>query len=344
MHNNLFSILKDMSCGNRRNSNNPGSVLQVTVVAALLSLFAVWPLHAQTTPEQRLLHADLLEREVKPAQAISELKTLIDSKSLDAAGVGKAWNILGLALEDQGDFVASEHAYEQSVHAFESMPNNIKDYATALDTFGGLYVEMSQFEPAEKLRLKALHLYEEIHDHAGAADVYCDLAGAAFSQKKVNEGRGYLKQVQKEMRLTNSLDNNELAMIASMQGWLAKYDGDFVTSASRYQQALDLWRKGHGEEHLFVGWGYTLLGAAHADAGELPTALAEMKRGIAILERTAGTQNPRYLMAEIAYSRVLDETGSHSEAARIKTDAEHQLSAFYSNQCVSCAVSVAALR
>src|SRR5882762_2867205 len=46
MHNNLSSILKDMSCGNRRNSNNPGSVMQVTVVAALLSLFAVWPLHA----------------------------------------------------------------------------------------------------------------------------------------------------------------------------------------------------------------------------------------------------------------------------------------------------------
>ena len=85
---------------------------QIAGVAFLsVVLSAAFPLSGEITSEQTLTEAYRLEREGKAAQAIVQLNSLLASKSLDPAGVGKAWNILGLAFEDQGDFFASRHAF-----------------------------------------------------------------------------------------------------------------------------------------------------------------------------------------------------------------------------------------
>jgi tetratricopeptide (TPR) repeat protein len=134
--------------------------LSLSLSLSLLSLFIACPLLAQTTPEQRLAHAYTLEREGKPTQAIVELQALLDEKFLDAPIFGKSWNVLGLAFEDRGNYTDSQHAYERSIHTFEDLPNNVKDYAMALDDFGGLYVATGQTELAVRLRQKAFGLYE----------------------------------------------------------------------------------------------------------------------------------------------------------------------------------------
>jgi tetratricopeptide (TPR) repeat protein len=296
------------------------------------------------TSTQRLTQAYLLEKEGKPTPAITELQGLLDSNSLDTASTGKAWNILGLAYDDQGDFPLAQHAFEESLHILENLPDNIQDYAMALDDFGALYVSTGQFEIANKLRIKALGLYEKVGDHGGIARASSGLAGTAFSQKNVGSGRKYLERAMKEARLANDLDDDDRAAIASLKGWQAQFDGDLAMSVTSYRQSLDLLRKRHGEEHPSTGWGYLLLGEAHAEAGQLTTALGEMRQGLAILDRTLSRQNPHYLVAEIAYSRVLDATGSHSEAAQIKAAAEPLLKDIYSRQCAGCTVSATAFR
>jgi tetratricopeptide (TPR) repeat protein len=322
--------------------NSLSLILKNKVATTLISLFIACPLLAQTTPEQRLVRAYALEREGKSAQAIVELQALLDTKSLDAPGTGKAWNVLGLAYEDQGNYVDSQHAYERSIRTFEGLPNNARDYAMALDDFGGLYVSTGQPELSVRLRQKALGLYEKISDHAGMTRVSSNLAGIAFTQRNTNEGKRYLERAIKEAKLTNDLDEDDLAAIASMQGWLAQLKGDLAMSTSSYRRSLDLSIKCHGEEHPSVGWSYMLLGRAHADAGDLTAALAEMKRGRAILGFTLDSQNPKYLTAEIAYSHVLDATGAHVEAAQIKTTAERQLKEGLSRRCSNCTISAAA--
>ncbi len=312
------------------------------VLSAILVLLTAWPLLGQIAPAKRLTAAFALVKEGKPSPAIVELRALLDSNSLDTLGSGKAWNILGLAYEDLGEFAISQHAYEESLRILEGLPDNIKDYAMALNDFGALYVATSQFEIAEKLRTKALGLYEKVEDHGGIARSSGDLAGTAFSQQKVARGSKYLERAVKEARLANNLDDDDRMAIASLQGWKAQLDGDFAMSAVRYRQALDLSRRFHGEEHPFTGWDYLLLGAAHAEADQLTTALEEMRHGVAVLERTLSNENPRYLVAEIAYSRVLDATGSHAEAARIKSRAEPLLKDIYQRQCAGCTVSAAA--
>ncbi len=155
------------------------------VLVAILFLLSAWPLLAQTTPKKRLTEAFAQVKEGKPAPAVIEVRALLDSNSLDALGSGKAWNILGLAYENLGEFTLSQHAYEESLRILESLPDNIQDYAMALNDFGALHVATGQFELAEKLRVKALGLYEKIGDHGGITRSSGDLAGTAFSQNKV---------------------------------------------------------------------------------------------------------------------------------------------------------------
>jgi tetratricopeptide (TPR) repeat protein len=158
------------------------------VLSAILLLFAACSLLAQIPPVQRLTDAFALEKEGKSAPAIVELHALLNSSSLNAFGSGKAWNILGLAYEGLGEFALSQHAYEESLRILEGLPDNIRDYAMALDDFGGLYLATGQFEVADKIRTKALGIYEKIEDHGGVARVSCDLATVAFSQKRVATG------------------------------------------------------------------------------------------------------------------------------------------------------------
>ena len=314
------------------------------VASLAVVLFVDCSLYGQATPQQKLTEAYRLEREGKAAPAINQLKALLDSKTLDSAGTGKAWNVLGLALEDEGDFSASRRAFEESIQAYEGLQSVATDYAMALDDFGELYVVSGQFDPAVRMMERALHLYETANDHAGEARASSDLAGALFSQKKIHEGRKNLDRALKESRLTSELDDDDLATLASLQGWLAQCDGDLQASVLHYQQSLDLLRKYHGEENASTGWGYVLLGQVQADAGDLSNSAAGMVKGLAILGHTLNNQDPRFLSAEIAYSRVLDKTGRGSEAASIRTNAEDQLRTFRNSECADCTISAKAFR
>jgi predicted DNA-binding protein len=100
----------------------------------------------------------------------------------------------------------------------------------------------------------------------------------------------------------------------------------------------------HKEDHPKIGWGYMFLGRAYADAGRIDEAKDEMKDGLSILSHILGRTSPYYLEAEIAYSRLLDETGAHDAAARLRTADQATLKAYYQRQCIGCTISIDALR
>jgi tetratricopeptide (TPR) repeat protein len=319
-------------------------VRYVRECALVLILVTVPLLSAQVSPSEQLAQALGMERDGRTAQAIVALRALLDSNSLDLSATGQAWNILGLTYKDQGDFVYAQHAFEQSIRILESLPNNTREYGMALDNLGGLFLATGQPETAGRIREKALRVYEKTNDHTGIAIACNNLAGLAFTQKRIRQGREYLERARKEAQLASDFDDDNLAAISSMQGWLALVDGDVVAAALAYQGSLDLWRRRHGEEHPSTGWGYVLLGSAKAEGGELKAALAATQSGLAILERTLGRQNERYLTAEIAYAHLLERTGARTEAARMKTDAERELINLHRTHCFGCTVSAAAFR
>lgn len=315
------------------------------VVPAFLLLASAMSLPAQTTPAQRLTEAYALQREGKPAAAIPRLQQLLNSRLLDDAGTGKAWNILANAYQDQEDFADARHAYEQSVQIYDTaVPNRLDDRAAVLDDFGQLYVSTQQFDIATKLETKALQLYEQVGDHAGMARAASHLAGTAFSQGNLSHGSKFLKRAAKEAKLANNLDDDDRAAIESLKGWQAQLDGNVAMSVTSYGRALALAKKRHGDEHPATGWSYVLLGNADAAAGDWADAVADMRNGLAILDRTMGRQSQHYLIAEIAYSRALDGAGFHAEAGKIRAAAEPLLKERSRERCEGCTVTAAAFR
>jgi hypothetical protein len=87
-----------------------------------------------------------------------------------------------------------------------------------------------------------------------------------------------------------------------------------------------------------------LLGRAYADSGDLRSAQANMQTGLTILDHALGQKNPKYFAAEMAYSRVLDQLGSHVEAAQISAAAEKASKDYYGSRCAGCTIDVAAFR
>jgi tetratricopeptide (TPR) repeat protein len=295
------------------------------------------------TPQQRLTEAYVLEKGGKPVQAVEKLHALLEARALDAFGTGKAWNILGLAYGDEGELQLARRAYEESIRILEHLPNT-RDYAMALDGMGAVYVAAGDFQAADKLRVKALGLYEQAGDHGGIALAATSLAASAFRQNKMSRGDGYMARALKEARVATDLDGEDRAAIVSLEGWKAVHDGEFRTGVAKYRQALDLCRKADGEEHPSTGWARVLLGEADESAGELSSALAELKQGVDTLDRSLGRENRHFLLAELAYARVLDASGSHAEATRIRATAEAMLKDSDRRQCLGCSVSAMALR
>jgi len=300
---------------------------------------------AQTdTPGAAIVQAYALEEHGHLTEAVALARPLVESGTLQGAELGRAWTVLGLAYTDQGAFGVAQHAYEQAISLLQPLPESVQDYASALDNFGLLYRALGQFEAATELRLKTLHVYEQIGDHSGIARACNNLASLALEQREMKKAEKYLKRTAEEMKVATALDDDDVAAIYSMQAYFAGLKGNTPAAIAGYEHAMQLWKRAHKEDHPNTGWGYMLLGRAHADAGRTDEAAKEMQQGLAILDRTLGRGSRHYLEAELAYSRLLDETGAHDAAARLRTADEATLKALSQKQCVGCTISVDALR
>jgi tetratricopeptide (TPR) repeat protein len=310
----------------------------------LIPLLLPLGLSAQTDAPQAIVRAYALEEQGHLAEAIALARPLVDSGTLQGAELGRVWIVLGLAYTDQGAFSAAQHAYEQAISLLQPLPESLQDYASALDNLGLLYRAMGQLETATNLRLKTLHIYEQIGDHSGIARSCNNLASLALLQQDMKKAAKYLKRSAEEMKVATALDDDDVAAIYSMQAEFAGVNGNTQAAIDGYEHAMQLWKRAHRGDHQNTGWGYMLLGRAHADAGRTDEAAKEMQQGLSILNRTLGRTNPHYLEAEIAYSHLLDETGAHDAAARLRAADETTLKALRQTQCAGCTISVDALR
>ena len=135
-----------------------------------------------------------------------------------------------------------------------------------------------------------------------------------------------------------------LADLYVTRGWLASVNNHHIEAVDDYSQALAACRQRYGEDHPLVGWSYLLLGKARGENGDLNEGLDAMVRGLSILKKTVGPTDARYLIGEVAYSKLLDRTGRHEEAQRLSAEAEHSLQETLKPQCRDCSTSVWSLR
>jgi tetratricopeptide (TPR) repeat protein len=306
----------------------------------LLGIQPMLMLGSQAAPQQRLTEIAALEKNAQPAAAVTAAEDLLRSPGLSADDQGKAWNIMGLAYDDEGNISACERSYGEALRYLQGE----SDRAAVFDNLGEVYHQTGQQERSEKLRHKALDLYRQAGDHEGMAIANNNLAAVAFARHQLSKGQSYLKEAFTESKLAPGLSPDDMAGILSLQAYLDGTRGDLNGAIVEYERALTLWRQTHSPDHPSVGWGEVLLASAHDRAGHTQKALAEAQQGLAILRRSPGQQSRQYIDGELAYARILDHAGAREEAMRIQSEAESSTKDMLQRQCTGCTISVAAFQ
>ena|SRR5271168_1116675 len=301
-------------------------------------------LWAQVNPQAPLHEAYVLEKQGQFDEAIAIAKGLIDSGGWSGAELGKAWNVLGVVYTQQGRVLEAQNAFERALQILGQEPQFVTDYAAVLQNYGELYNDSGQREVAGKMWRKALSLLQQSGDHVSITQSLTYLAGLALAQNRIPDAKKHLKRVAEEMKLTHDLGDDDLAFIYETQAWLARAEGHPSAAIAGYQRSLDLCKRIYGEGHWKTGWDYMLRGRAYAQSGDIEKALADMREGLGILDRTLGRKNPRYFPAQIAYAAVLDQAGLREQAAQWRAAGKQGFKDFYRAQCISCTINVAAFR
>jgi tetratricopeptide (TPR) repeat protein len=301
------------------------------------------PTLSQVNSEQRLGRLTELEQKGRYAEVTEPLAELIRSNALSEREAGRAQLLLGIAYHQQGALAQAQSAYEKTLHILSHNPEGAADHAAALDNFARLSLDTGHPDTALRMETDALKEYEGLSDHANIARSCATLASLEINRGHRREGKEYLSRALQEAGLASGLDQDFYAAVWSAQGWLALLNKDTTTAISAYAHAIELWRGAHGEQHMLTGWGYMLLGKSYAQAGQNDKALEQMRKGLNIVDQAVGSNDPKYLAAQISYSQVLDQSGEHDEAVRVKNSAQQALKRLSRDACADCTVSAFAL-
>jgi tetratricopeptide (TPR) repeat protein len=314
-------------------------VLLICVAASVSP--AIW---GQETVEQQFREGYRQEQLGQFAETINSVEPVVDSSELSRVEQGKAWILLGYAYKETGQYQKSQSAYERALSIFAGDREHLMDYANTLDCFAGLHRSTGQTHQAGALWSRALNAYRELNDHRGMMKVYANLAGMALEQRHLRDAQSTIAKAVEETRFASHLTDDDFALVAEVEAWIAGAKGDNAAAIAGYQRVVDLRRRGHGEYFPLTGWAYLILGRAYGAAGDTEKALTNMREGLDVLERTGGRETPRYLAAQVLYSQALEQAGSHEEAMRLKTSAEQSLKTLYRSQCLGCTVSASTFR
>jgi tetratricopeptide (TPR) repeat protein len=306
--------------------------------------------HAQqiTTSYPQLIAAFALETSGNPRGAMQAAQSLIDSHALTAADQASALDLEGICYGDLDQPEQEIRVLEQAEHLLDT-PDS-KRTSAILNNMGHME---GQHAIAQHLYKRAFRLSEAAGEHGDMARVANNLASEALRAGKNKQARKYLERADREAKLVmdtdkgdsnrDAMSRDDLASIASMEGWLARNEGDVRTMLQKYRQALELWREEHGERHPRTAWGMLLVGQGEAATGDVEAGERTMHAGLALIAAMQGSKSETYAAGELAYARLLVKAGNAAQAAPLLEDAQTKMTAFTSQRCQDCTVSVMAL-
>jgi len=311
---------------------------------ALLGIMtATCLLHAQSSDSTVASLAGMSQRG-QIQQVIDTANSLLSDARLTPADQVLALIYLGYAHQQRGEFTQATANYEKALSVVDRDGQHPSEYAAALATLATVYSQIGQIDTAKRVLLRAEHLLEEQNDHAGAAMIWNDLATIAAGQHSRGEAHKDMAHSIAESKLANNISAGELATFATTEGRIAELDGDPRTALSDYDRALDLWKQTNQDQQQRTAWIYVLMGGAYLQAGDLANARESAARGLSMLEATSGRQTPRYLLAELTYSKILDASGAHDEANKLRQEAQAGMNTGTDRQRAQGQISVNALR
>jgi tetratricopeptide (TPR) repeat protein len=294
---------------------------------------------------RQILDARQLDEQGRTGEALKVLAPLIREAPAgwNAATRGIACNVLGSIYRDMDRYDEARHLYEESIHILSSFPDERQETASAIDNLGGLEELTGQFDAAKALRLRALHQYENIKNHAGIALASSNLANLALKQHDLSAANKWVKRALSELSLTVDLDAGNLAAIYTVKGALDRSRGNFADAIKTYQNAVKLLRQVCGPDCSKLGQVYALRGEAYGLDGEYLQAEKDFQRALSIL-KTSGSNSRAYWRAELAYASMLHVAGAQVKAAYLERDAQVGLKNLDRVQCSGCTITAESFR
>ena len=310
----------------------------------LLGIMTSAPLLTAQDSDSGLANLTGLIRRGQLPELIQAANSLLATDKLTPADQGFVLIYLGYAHQQRGEFTKATASYEKALAVVNRDGQHASDYAATLATLATVYAQTGQLDTAKHVLLRSIQMFENEGHHAGAAVIWNDLATIAAEQHSRHDAHKYMARSIAESHLANDITTSELAAIATTEGRIAELDGDPRSAISDYQRSLDLWKQSHEDQQPKTAWLYVLLGGAYLQAGDIANAREMTTRGLTLLEASSGRQTPRYFDAELAYSKVLDASGAHDEASRLRKEAQAGLNTSTDRQRAQSEISVAALR
>lgn len=316
------------------------------IITLFVSLAFICLLHcaaAQTgAPQKQLTVVDLI-RQGRIEFAISLLQEGALASDRTAAQRGRTYAMLGYAYQEEGKLEAAQRAFDRAIHLLEAAGDNSTDYSATLDIYAETLLSMGDLQAAATALHQAAIVDARLGNHAGLAFIHIHTADLDIETRKFKPAERELASGRAEAALAK--DNSDVHQeIDRAVGWLAVARGKYHDAVAAYSFSLNETRGQYGENAPATGWSCLLLGKAQQMDRDLSGAAASMEKGLAILKQTTGTNNIRYLAGELAYSKLLDDAGSHAEAARISSAANRSMRDLGLLQCANCTVSVWTLR
>jgi tetratricopeptide (TPR) repeat protein len=324
--------------------NTRCSIPLLTVAIVTLTCFVSGQTAIHRLPRQ-VLDARQLDEQGRPGEALIVLEPLVreNTAAWDRAIRGVACNLLGSIYRDMDRYDQARHFYEESIHILSSFPSEQQETASAIDNLGGLEELTGQLDAAKALRLRALHLYEKIKNHAGIALASSNLANLALKQRNLSAANRWVKKTFDELPLTIEMDEGNVAAIYTVKGALARSERSFIQAIQAYQHAIELLTQECGPDCSKLGKVYTLRGEAYGLAGDYLQAEADFQRAISIL-KVSSPNSKTYWQSELAYASMLHSAGSQVRAGYLERDARLGLRNLERVQCGGCTITAESFR
>ena len=269
---------------------------------------------------------------------------VFESHKPDEAVAGVAWNIRALALQNLGNRDEARRSYETALRILRAVPDLSIQYATALDNLGSLEADSGQFAESKALRIRAKELYESVSDHAGAARISSNLALIALGQQNRKEARHYLTDAFYEESLVSTPDLRDLAWIDGVACLVFEGEGDFQAALDPIDRAIALWTRHYGSKYYLLALGYSLRGRVYDALRDYQRATTDLQHSLSLLSENNQSDTKVYFLTEIAYARVLRNSGMKSDASRVESQAQAALERLRHQQCGGCTISAATVR
>ncbi len=315
---------EQLSNGKSTSTNTPGQVIgfnRPTAAAgehnpAMLSNLSV-------QADEAINLAERLHDEHKPEEA----KTILLGALEDAL---KHQNVqrrlaylldrLGSVAQEQGQYLQAEKYYRRSIAYWQdSGENSLAGLARTLNNLASLLYSAGKLAEAQQLLRQSEAIQLEGDPERGV--VLLNQGTAYFQQRKYGEAEAAYRSAWAVLEPNRKSRALELARIAADLGLICEKTGRREEARSHYTFARTTWEKqvqsGKATPEIFLNLAelYSLL------RQDVPAKLV-LQEGLVVADRELGPEHPRVADVLFLYARLLRQSGSKAEAARMAKQAK----------------------